>query len=242
MIFEALAGPLRKLRRRSDAELGLDPNELVETGASSIRVAALFGGLSRYLRLPVHPRLFVSQQRRGGLLHVGDAEPPASLCGATPLTGFTTAQLEFLVAHHLTDYQAELSIRTILRSPAELAAALRTAMAITGHGDTDAVPENVDRIAGAIEARRVPGLRQACASLAGRDPERAALRWSAAAELTAARTAFLVCNDLPAAALILRDLPTPASGLTVAHVLTDLVRFGVSDPYFELLDALASRA
>ncbi len=241
VVFEALAGPLRSLRARPDAEIGLDPDELVESGATRVRLAALFKGLSRYLRLPVHPRLFVSRERRGGLGHVGDAVPPASLCGATPLGGFTTAQIEFLVAHHLTFYRADLSILTVLRTTNELVAAMRTAMAITGYAPEDAASDDVRRIAAAVDRRWVPALRQACARLAGRDLERAVLRWTAAAELTAARTGFVVCHELPAASLILQDLPAPASGLGVSQVLRDLVRFSVSEPYFEVLEALASR-
>ena len=241
VIFEALVGPLRKLRARPDAELGLLPAERVEKGGSSALVAQLFFGLSRYMRLPMHPRLFVSKTRRGGLVHVGYADPPASFCGATPLSGFTTPQLEFLVAHHLADYTTELAIRTMLRTPSELAAALRTAMAMTGHGDGASQSELVERLATEIDRNRVPGLRQTCAALADKDLDRTALRWAAAADVTAARTAFLVCNDLAAASLILRDLPAPPSGLTVQYILTDLTRFSVSDTYFTLLADLGSR-
>lgn len=238
-LFESFAEPLRKLRARRDADLGLDAHDQVDPGSSTRRIAGLFGGVTRYFRLPIAPRLFITPERPGGLQHVAGSRPAASLCGSGPLAGFDAAQLEFLVAHHLADYQPDLSIRTVLARPSELATVLRTGMHIAGHLQTgDGVAEHAERIGPRIEGRRMPGVVQACGAMAGRDLDRIALRWLAAAELTACRAGFVVCRDLAAAASVLSDLPMDAAGLGARKRSRDLVRFSVSEAYFELAASL----
>jgi hypothetical protein len=243
VVLEALVEPLRSLRAQNDAALGLAALEEADVGSSKTRVAGLFGGLSRYLRLPRKPRLFICPDRPGGLRHIADADPPATICGATPLSCFDTAQLEFLIARHLVDWFPELSMRTMVAQPSGIATMLRTALHVAGFSQRDeSIANAADRLGAVIDARRVPGLRHACGSIAEKDLDRVAVRWVAAAELTTARVGFFVCHDLGASASILRDLPPSPSGLDAREQIRHLVRFSVSDAHFKLLDALASTA
>ena len=146
------------------------------------------------------------------------------------------------MANHIAGYRADLFLRTLLRTPKELAAVLRIALTLTGYERPDPEVGSTRRISDALDRRWMPALRQASSRVVGHDLDRMALRWSAAADITAARTGLLLCNDLGAAAFILRELPPPASGLPVAHLLRDLARFSVSETYFELVDHLTSRA
>jgi hypothetical protein len=174
---------------------------------------------------------------------VGVAYPPATVCGATPLAGLDIGSVEFLVGKHLAYWMRELTVLTILSQPSELDALLRTALFLAGVPlDDPGVRENAKRLGPLVDRRRIAGLSRACASVAEQgDTALTTRRWMAAAELTATRMGLLVCNDLGAAASVLRNLPALPSGIGNDKAARHLLRFSVSDSYFGLIGALSRR-
>jgi hypothetical protein len=58
-------------------------------------------------------------------------------------------------------------------------------------------------------------------------------RWCAGVELTASRAAFLLVNDLGAAARSLSAETLPGQPLSAKQRLKDLIAFSVSEAYFD---------
>jgi hypothetical protein len=102
----------------------------------------------------------------------------------------------------------------------------------------------VERLCAQLEAqlakpareRLVASVRRLVAKHGGVFPD--VDRWSAAIELSAARAAYLLVNDLVLAARALATEAAAGNTMTAKLRLKDLVGFSISEPYFEARRAL----
>jgi hypothetical protein len=62
--------------------------------------------------------------------------------------------------------------------------------------------------------------------------------WIAAADLSAARAAFVLSSDLPSAVKVLGTEPAGLTPLPLADRIKDLVAYSVSDEYFAVRHAM----
>jgi hypothetical protein len=237
-LLEQLWPAVLGLRGMSDRDAGLSAKHLVDPRTSTVTLASTFGWAADTLGLR-QPRLYLREDVSGGLTHM-PVFPLASLSGATLLTGFEPADLIFIVGRHLSDYRGEHYVRTLLPSVHELRMVLLAGLRIAGLGPAD---PRVDAVAAELVRKLVPAqlstlgvLTRAMLSSAV-DVDVA--RWRRGVELTACRAGLLLCDDLSAAARMIRALGAGMpDDVSFGDKIDELIQFSVSDDYGKLRRAL----
>jgi hypothetical protein len=236
-MFEAIAPAVHGLKASSDKALHLLKKYEVDPASSTVTFARTFGFVSQVMNLNLIPRLFLRTDAPGGLVHVPGSNPPASVCGATLLSGFSPPDLAFVIARHLSYYRGEHFVRTLLSSNTELRTVLLAAMRIAG-----VLPQSepaVDQTAQQLAARLNPTQAEALRSLGKRFVDAGARtdvkQWIQAVELTGCRAGFLLAGDLETAARMIQSLPPEgAVDLPPKEKIKEVVLFSVSEEYFRL--------
>ena len=239
-IYEAVAPAVHGLKASTDKALHLNKKHEVDPASSTVTFARTFGFVAQVLNLAIVPRLFLRPDAQGGLVHVPGSNPPASVCGATLLSGFSPVDLTFVIARHLTYYRGEHFIRTLLATNSELKMVLLAAMRLAGLGPQD---PQVDATAGQLQQRLGPTQFEAVRSVARRFTEAGGKsdikRWMQAVDLTGCRAGFLLANDLETAARMIQALPPEGpADLPPKEKIKEIVLFSVSEEYFRLREAL----
>ena len=239
-IFEALAPAVHAAKQSTDKALGLSKKHQVDPAASTVAAARSFGFAAQVLNLPIVPRLFLRPDVQGGLTHVAGSAPPAAVCGATLLSGFSPQDLTFVVARHLAFYRSEHFIRTLLSSNSELKAVLLAGLRLANVAPGD---PQIDQFAAQLQTRLQANQLDALGSVCRRFMEAGGStdikKWMQAVELTGCRAGFLLCNDLETAARMVQALPPEGpADLPPKEKIKELVLFSVSESYFRLREAL----
>jgi tetratricopeptide (TPR) repeat protein len=236
-MFEAIAPAVHAAKASSDKALHLLKKHEVDPASSTVTFARTFGFVSQVMNLNLIPRLFLRTDAQGGLVHVPGSNPPASVCGATLLSGFSPPDLAFVIARHLSYYRGEHFVRTLMTSNAELRTVLLAAMRIAG-----VLPQSepaIDQTAQQLAARLTPAQAEALRSLGKRFVDAGARtdvkQWMQAVELTGCRAGFLLAGDLETAARMIQSLPPEGPvDLPPKEKIKEVVLFSVSEEYFRL--------
>ncbi len=242
-IMEQVAPAVHAAKQVPDKALGLLKKHEVDPQTSTVTFAKTYGFVSQVLNLTLVPRLFLRSDTPGGLAHVPGSNPPALVCGASLLSGFSPQDLAFVVGRVLTYYRLEHFIRTLLPSHSELKLILLAAMRLTGFGAANPqVDATAQQLARFMQTSQVDALRQVVRKFVEGEGRVDIKRWMQAVELTACRAGFLVCNDLSVAAKMVQQLPPEGStDLPPKEKIKELVLFSVSEDYFALREALGIR-
>jgi golgin subfamily B member 1 len=176
------------------------------------------------------PDLYVLDEVPGDVVAVPGAGPKTAI-GPGVLTGFSTIDLAFLCARHLTYYRPEYS--ALIGYPTLNELSLLTLAALQIALPTMPIPANVeDAVTGlrnglrrhlSLEERE--SLRAAVARLDARGGRFNLQAWIRSAELTAARVGLLLCGDLRAAMSRIRSETRNAAELSVESKRLDLLAF-----------------
>ncbi len=208
-MMEALAPAVHALKASSDKALHLAKKHEVDPSTSTVSFARAFGFVSQVLNLGIVPRLFLRADAQGGLIHVAGSNPPATVCGASLLSGYSPQDLTFVIARHLAYYRGEHFVRTLLTTHSELRMVLLAGLRIAGVTPPD---PQVDATAQTLAGRLGPAQTEAMRAVAKRFIEAGGStdlkRWMGAVEITGCRAGFLLCNDLDTAARMIHAIPS----------------------------------
>ncbi len=212
----------------------------MDPATSTVSFARAFGFVSQVMNLRIVPRLFLRPDAQGGLMHVPGSNPPASVCGASLLSGFTPQDLTFVIARHLAYYRTQHFIRTLMSTHSELRLVLLAGLRIAGVAPGDA---QIDQMAQQLTAKLQPAQTEALRSIGKRFVEAGGStdikRWMQTVELTGCRAGFLLCNDLETSARMIQSLPPEGpTDLPPKEKIKEIVLFSVSEEYFRLREAL----
>ncbi len=239
-IFEAVAPAIHGLKASTDKALHLHKKHEVDPASSTVTFARTYGFVAQVLNLNIVPRLFLRPDAQGGLVHVPGSNPPASVCGATLLSGFSPVDLTFVIGRHLAYYRGEHFIRSLLATNSELRMVLLAAMRIAGVAPAD---PQVDATAVQLQTRLGPAQLEAVRTVTKRFMEAGGKsdvkKWMQSVELTGCRAGFLLANDLETAARMIQSLPPEGpTDLPPKEKIKEIVLFSVSESYFRLREAL----
>jgi tetratricopeptide (TPR) repeat protein len=241
-VFEAIWPAIYRMRAPSDKAAGLNKKFIEDPATSTVTFAKTFGFIAQMLGFPSAPRLFLLKDRPGGLLYAA-GDTPATVSGASLLSGPLPQDLAFLIGHHLSYYRNEHYITQLLKTRDELKVALLAAVRIAGLAPASEpnIETSAQSIAQSLDPRALEDLKAAC-KLWNDNGARADLKqWLQGVELTACRTGLLACGDLEVAGRIVRDLPSAgAHDLPPGDKLKDLILFSVSEEYFALRQAIGT--
>ncbi|MBW2460786.1 MAG: hypothetical protein JRH11_04010, partial [Deltaproteobacteria bacterium] len=240
-MMEALAPAVHAAKASADKALHLAKKHEVDPATSTVSFARAFGFVSQVMNLRIVPRLFLRPDAQGGLMHVPGSNPPATLCGASLLSGFSPQDLTFVIARHLAYYRSQHFIRTMMTTHTELRLVLLAGLRIAGVAP--AGDPQIESMAQQLKARLAPAQFEALKSVAKRFIEAGGStdlkRWMQTVELTGCRAGFLLCNDLETSARMIQSLPPEGpSDLPPKEKIKELVLFSVSEEYFRLRESL----
>ncbi len=237
-MFEAVLPAVLAIKVQNDKQLGLVKKEQVDPATSTVTFAKTFGFVGQVLSLPV-PRLFLKPNVPGGLAHAV-ADPIASVCGSSLLSGHSPQDLAFIVAHHLAYYRGEHYMMRLLPTQPELKLALMAGLRLVGLGAADpAVDQWAQMMQPRLSTTHMESLRVVAKRFIDAGGRGDVKRWMQAVELTACRAGLLVCSDLEIAQRMVANLPSAGpQDLPPKDKMKELVLFSVSEQYFRLREAL----
>ncbi len=239
-ILEALAPAVYQLRATSDRALKLQKKHLVDPQQSTATFARTFGFVSQVFNVPTVPRLFLRSDLQGGLSHVVGSHPPALVCGASLLSGFSPQDLAFVVGRQLAYFRPEHIVRTMITTHTELKTLLLAGLRIGGVGPDD--PE-VEKTAANLSSALAPTQLEALRAIAKRFVDEGAQanvkRWMQLVDVSCCRAGLLASSDLESSVKMVQSLPAEGpTDLPPKDKVTELVLFSVSESYFQLREAL----
>ena len=203
----------------------------------------MFGYVAQVLNLPL-PELYLRPDQQGGLAYA-ITEPPASVVGASLLSGYQPQDLTFVIAKHLSYYRSEHYVRWITPTTAELRTLLLAGVKMAAPNFN--LPPDPSGVIEQTAAALTKGMSPVAYEDLGRVVRRfieAGLaadlkKWMQAVELTACRSGLLLCNDLEISArLIQQEPPSGGADMPVKDKLKELVLFSISEQYFRLRQTL----
>jgi hypothetical protein len=220
----------------------LDKRFKQDPATSTVTFAKTFGWAAQVLGVPL-PELYVRNDVPGALAAV-PAAPPASVAGATVLTGFQPQELTFIIGKHLSYYRGEHYIKNLFPTLNELKVLLFAAVKVIV-ADFNVPPEMaqaVNQTAAELVKYMQPVQRDGLRIVVQRfmeDGARADLKkWMQTVEVTACRAGLLLCADMEIAKKIVSAEPQMPGDLTPAEKMKELLVFSVSEQYFALRKAL----
>jgi tetratricopeptide (TPR) repeat protein len=241
-IFEALTGAVRAVKVQPAKTYGLKPKDRRDPLTDTVTFSKMFGYVAQVLNLPL-PHLYLRPDAQGGLVYA-ITDPPASVVGASLLSGYSPQDLTFVIAKHLSYYRGEHYIRWIMPTAPELRTLLLAGLRIGAPGFK--VPNDpghvIEQTAAALAKNMQPvameALRVVCKKFLEVNPQADLKQWIQAVELTGCRAGLLLCNDLEISARLIQAEPMTVGDMAPKDKVKELVLFSVSEQYFRLRAAL----
>lgn len=237
-IFELVSPAVHELNFKPEKEFGINKKQQVDEN-STVTFAKTYFFVGQVLNLRFVPPLYLRPDVQGGLLHA-PTKPPSSVCGSTPLSGFSPAELLFLIGKHLSHYRGEHFIRTMIPTHDQLKLAFLAAMQLAGIGVADPnVEKTAQQLAAKLPQVNATALREAGRKFLEAGAKTDVKQWMQTVELTGCRVGFLLAGELKAAAAVLGAEPPAFPGdLSAKEKMREVVLFSVSEEYFRLREAL----
>ena len=204
-----------------------DPAKSTITAVRALPWAAAILGLAA-------PPIYVEKDRDSGF-SLMPGVPPFTVIGKQVLSGRNQLEYAFLVGRHLSWYRQEHYLKTLFSGVPDLEDLFLAALTIGNPGlpIAEDMRRRVAPIAQAIEpmleAQHVDALRGCFLRFVEEGGRTNLQRWSLAAEKTACRAGFVLCNDVATALGVLSAEEGPDGELG-----KDLVAFAASERYFKL--------
>ena len=241
-MFAALCVPIASLTARPASAFDLSDDDRVEIDrGSSMPVARVFNYAADILALEPKPSLYVRDSSDGirvANTHQHGRLVPSVLVGQPHIGIDQETVLAFQVGKRLAYLRPERYAHYALQTVARLETAFAAMLAASGAGDRmtgrdaadmaehirDSVPEPIlDQVA-TLAHQISPGVA-ATGLITG---------WRSAADLTANRAGFILCNDLETAARVIATESAAMSTLSAKERLLDLLAYSVSERYFAI--------
>jgi len=237
----AIGHPLKHYRLKLKERRDLATDQLM--------FSKLFNYASQVLNLEVNPDLYLKPDQPIGFMSACALEKgqlrPFCIAGQNLLHGRNDKELVFAIAKELSFFRPEHFILRVVPqlTPGLLKVLLFAAMKLVAPQlslpgiDPASVDQYVKVLQKFIQPTQLPLLQSLSKKLMENPGAVDLTQWLTAAELTANRAGFVVCNDLPVAANVLRQMDraaVPVGGLSLEQKIGDLVLYSVSEEYFEV--------
>ncbi len=251
-IFAIIAPAVAAATGRPLKQYGLKRKEARNLVTDQLMFTRLFNYTLQALNLQerqVAPDLYLRPDQPGGLMSACALEKgqliPFCIAGASLLQGRSDKELAFAIAKELSYFRPEHFILRVVTqiTPGQLKLLLLAALRlITPNVNLPGVDPNLLEQQARLLQKHIPqsqvGLLTSLAKHLMTDLGAVDLgKWLNAVELTANRVGFVVSNDLPVAANMLRLMDraaVPVGGMTLEQKIADLVTYSISEEYFEV--------
>jgi tetratricopeptide (TPR) repeat protein len=246
-LFSLLAPALALTTAQRHQAAGVKRGDRIDLGRDDWFPAKALRYVSSTLEMPL-PDLFVREKdpQTVAIYNLRDRAglTPALVLGHGFEQWSTPWEVVFDLAKRMAFLRWERFPRVALITPAALDIAVRAALALGGrringvaHQDHS---EDVEKTRSKLTELVPKPLAHQLTALAKefRGDELDISGWIAGADLTAARAAFVLSSDLPAAIRVLGAEPGGLSPLPLADRVGDLIAYSVSDDYFTVRQAL----
>ncbi len=218
-----------------------DPGALQDPEKSTTMLAKTLAWSARLLGL-APPALYVLPDLEGGL-EMAPTEHAAVYAARALGSGLGLGELAFLWGRHLPRCRQELRALSLFRSPSELAALLRAALALGGAQEIDvrAADADMKRLYAALRrelrGHLLDGLRGVVRSFTRDGLLARAEAAQRELELVGVRAGLLACGDVAVAAKLLRERRSDAL-LGQEALLNELYAYAISSEYLSLRERL----
>lgn len=250
-LFALLAPALAMTCAQPHQAIGVRRGDRVDLSGNDWFPAVALRYVSTRMEIPL-PDVFVKQNEPHASI-VQNLRDKAGLAPALVLgQGFTQWSTQWEVVFDLGKRMALLRNERFpcvaLLTPAALDIGVRAALALGGcpigsgphNGEIDRTTRLLGELVPKPLAEQLAVVARKFTEARGTTIDVAA--WRTAADLTAARAAFVISSDLPAAARVLAAEPSGVSALSAQERLGDLLAFSVSEQHFAVRHALGLQA
>ena len=243
-IFASTLGALAAGSAQPPQAFGLEASQradLERDGRAATRVARYAAGV---LALDPVPMVWLDEAGDGlrfanTTVAVAGAERgrlvPSILVGGPYLAKTDERELAFELGKRMAYLRPERYVNVALPALPTLEGAFYGALRVAG---AEVGGEDARRHALALEGQLAAPVREQVAALSakirGRLGNGLVSGWRSAADLTANRVGFILCNDLEVAARAIATETAAMSGLPVKDRLRDLLAYSVSESYFQV--------
>jgi tetratricopeptide (TPR) repeat protein len=245
-LFALMAPALALTTAQRHQSVGVKRSERIDVTSDWLPAAAL-RYLSSSMEMPL-PDLFMreSDPQTVAIYNLRDRAglTPALMLGQGFLQWSSQWEVVFDLGKRMAFLRPERFPRFALVTPVALDIAVRAALALggaaVGHGPHNGEVERTrSKLAELVPAPLASELSVVAKRfLEARGEVIDIPAWIAAADLTAARAAFVLSSDLPAAVRVLSAEPAGLTPVPLADRIKDLVAYSVSEEYFAVRQAL----
>jgi hypothetical protein len=246
-LFALTAPALAMTTAQKHQSVGIKRSERIDLTSQKWPPAEALRYLSSSMEIPL-PDVYMreSDPQTVAIYNLRDRDRPipALVLGQGFLQWSSMWEVVFDLAKRMAFLRPERFPRFALVTPVALDIAVRAALALggvpVGHGPHNGEVERTrSKLAELVEAPLAAELSAAAKRfLEARGEVIDIPAWIAAADLTAARAAFVLSSDLPSAVRVLSAEPAGLTPLPLADRIKDLVAYSVSEDYFAVRQSL----
>ncbi|HTJ46947.1 MAG TPA: SIR2 family protein [Kofleriaceae bacterium] len=245
-IFGATLGALAATTAQPPAAFGLDPARRVDLDRDSRAVMRVAKVAASILALDPPPMVW-AQEGSDGLKVANTVDRgklvPSLLVDANHLAKTDERELAFEVGKRLAYMRPERFVNLALQTLPKIENAFMAALVaadskLSGHHGPVEAADDAKKLASQLKGQVPTAVLDQVGliggKLGGRLGNGLIPSWRSAADLTANRVGFILCNDLEVAARMVATETAAMSTLPAKERLRDLLAYAVSEPYFQV--------
>jgi lipopolysaccharide biosynthesis regulator YciM len=246
-IFRLISRYVAQIYAVEEKDKGFKKKDRVDFTQTKLNFTQRFQQVNQIMKVAV-PLLYIQPTRPGfdyECLIVDKQFMPAVVAGGDLLSDKSDKEIVFLLAKNLTYMRPEyFLIRALKMNQATIKVILRSALVMVAPklavppAEQGAVTQFVQKFISIIPQPIISQVKTVVERAISEGNDFSTTSWMQSVELAANRAGLLLCNDLEVAARMVQTDPTPLSPLTVKDKLKDLIRYAISEEYFQLRSSL----
>jgi golgin subfamily B member 1 len=246
-IFRLISRYVAGIYAQEEKDKGLKRKDRVDFAGTKLNFTQRFQQINQIMKVAV-PLLYIQPSRPGfdyECLNIEKQFMPAVVAGGDLLSNKGDKEIVFLIAKNLAYLRPEyFLIRALKMNQATIKVILRSAMVMVAPklavppAEQGAVLQFVQKFQTIIPQPIIGQVKTVVERAISEGNDFSTTSWMQNVEIAANRAGLLLCNDLEVAARTVQADPTPLSTLTVKDKLKDLIRYGISEDYFQLRESL----
>jgi tetratricopeptide (TPR) repeat protein len=248
-IFGVIAPAVAAANARTFKQSGLKRKDRRDLATDQLMFTRLFNYVLQVLNLQAIPDLYLRPEQAGGLLMGYAVERgtlvPWCVVGASLLQGRSDKELAFAIAKELSYLRPEHFILRVVSAitPGQLKGLLLAGMKLANPqlNLPGVDPAALDQQSKVLQKHLAPaqlGILGSVTKKLMENPEAVDLTaWLNAVECSANRVGFIISNDLPVAANMIRLMDRASvavGGMPLEDKVADLVLYSISEEYFDV--------
>lgn len=240
-ILAALQPAVVAAQARELTKFGTDPRYKIDVANDPRAICRVIDHAARSMSSPL-PDIYYCPEDAGGLTLLSTAPPAIGMGRAAASSGENNPPqaLAFLSARHLSYFRPGHIVRHLVPTGTGLRSWMMAAIRMIApkFPAPPAAEAQIRSCYGIVEKNlsdpQRDTLRDLTRKMLSSAPELDMKRWINGVDLTADRIGFAVCNDLKIANAVIEASPEEASSLPAKERERELLRYSISDSYFEL--------